>query len=325
MFFEAVRRLTPVWIKQAVPPRLKDRLRPREQSLPLPSPSEPYLRDLLGRYQTKDLVNEDPQAFRKRIEQFLEICDHRMEGFDHPEKQRDLSVRFHWGHDHDFGDFFLKGSLGDSHIRLIATFLDRLDELPRCLENKRVLDIGCWTGSTSLLLCAMGAEVVAVDEVRKYVDCLSYLKHAFGLDRLHPKNLSLYECTTSEFQDAFDLVLFAGVLYHVTDPILALRITFNCLKDGGKCLVETAVDETSERILAYEGPSVVRGGSVEDASRTGWNWLIPSLPTLTQMMADVGYSRVVGCHQPVHRAYAVGTRQAHQDLMRGGLSVRTIR
>jgi len=322
---ETLRKLTPSWIKRVVPARLKDRLRKPEQTATGPLPSEAFLRSLMTRYQTKDLVNESPESFQRKIEQFLETHDHRMEGFACPEKQRDLSVRFHWGHDHDFGAFSLKGVLRAWHITLIGTFLDRFGEIPQSLEKKKVLDLGCWTGGTSLLLCAMGAEVVAVEEVKKYVDCLRYLKHAFQLDRLHPKHVSLFDCTTPEYQDAFDLVLFAGVLYHVTDPILALRITFNCLKDGGKCLLETAIDNSPERVLSYEGPSVFRGGSAADSSRTGWNWLIPSLPTLTQMMADVGYSKVDGRYQPVQRAFAVGTRESHQDMMRGGLSVRTIR
>jgi 2-polyprenyl-3-methyl-5-hydroxy-6-metoxy-1,4-benzoquinol methylase len=77
------------------------------------------------------------------------------------------------------------------------------------------------------------AEVVAIDEVKKYVECLQFLKKSFAIDNLEPRHLSLYDLVDPAFQDRFDLVLFAGVLYHVTDPIVALRITFNCLRDGG--------------------------------------------------------------------------------------------
>lgn len=78
---------------------------------------------------------------------------------------------------------------------------------------------------------------------------------------------TLYEYTGAEPQDRFDVVLFAGVLYHVTDPVLALRIVFNCLRDGGVCVVETAITHSDDRILAYEGPRVILGGSREDSSR----------------------------------------------------------
>jgi SAM-dependent methyltransferase len=248
-----------------------------------------------------------------------------MEGFKDPEKQRDLSIKFHWGHNHDFGTFSLKGRMGNRHILLLATFIDEFKVIPRSLHGLRVLDIGCWTGGTSLLLCAMGAHVVAIEEVRKYVDCLNYLKYAFNIDRLEPKHLSLYECTLPEFQDSFDIVLFCGVLYHVTDPISALRITFNCLKDGGVCLLETAAINSNKRILSYEGPTIFSGGSKKDLSRSGWNWFIPSPITLSQMMADVGYTDIQVGRVRGGRVFAVGKRDTHVDIMRGGLSVKNIR
>jgi len=94
-----------------------------------------------------------------------------------------------------------------------------------------------------------------------------YLKRAFGLVNLEVLHSSLFDCTTGEFQDAFDFVLFAGVLYHVTDPILALRITFNCLKDGGKCLLETYALDSTESVMEYQGPGVLGPGSREDLNR----------------------------------------------------------
>jgi 2-polyprenyl-3-methyl-5-hydroxy-6-metoxy-1,4-benzoquinol methylase len=129
-------------------------------------PSHPFMMEMMSRYQTKDLVNTDPKSFKEKIDSFLALSDYKMEGFSDAEKQRDLTVKFSWGHNHDFGDFFLKGRLTDRHVRLLATFMDKLNALPKSLEGKRVLDIGCWTGGTSLILCAMGAEVVAIEEVK---------------------------------------------------------------------------------------------------------------------------------------------------------------
>ena len=58
---------------------------------------------LMFQYQVKDLVNADPRQFRDTIDAFLRLRDHKSEGYSSPSKQRDLSVQFHWGHDHDFG------------------------------------------------------------------------------------------------------------------------------------------------------------------------------------------------------------------------------
>ncbi len=322
---------------KAIVPKSVSRMIPTAIKAPLvgtPIPRESlrsfeYLQGLMACYQTRNLVNVGPLEFRERIDEFLNLRDYEMEGFKDPARQRDLSIQFHWAHDHDFGEFFIKGKLRTRHISLITTLIDWFPVLPKSLDGMRVLDIGCWTGGTSLLMCAMGAHVVAVEEVKKYIDCLSYLKYAFNLERLEPRNLSLYECTSPDLQDSFDFVLFAGVLYHVTDPILALRIPFNCLKDGGKCIIETAVTHTRKKVLAYEGPGVFGDGSQADLSRSGWNWFSPSPTTLEQMMADVGFtgirlSKVIASSAGT-RILALGVRDTHTDIMRGGLSVRTIR
>ena len=73
-----------------------------------------------------------------------------------------------------------------------------------------------------------------VEEVKKYAEMVRYLKRAFGLVNLEVLHSSLFDCTTGEFQD-----------------VLALRITFNCLKDGGKCLLETYALDSTESVMEY--------------------------------------------------------------------------
>ncbi len=266
-----------------------------------------WLQQAMGLYTLDKLVGCSQAEFRQRLNGFLALNDHVMEGLEDPVEQRDLSIEFHWGHDHDFGEFTLAGKMGQRHIRHLATFIDTFQALPRDLTGLRVLDIGCWTGGTSLLLCAMGADVHAIDEVRKYADCLNFLAGAFCLERLRAEHCSLYQCATPDFEDRFDLVLFAGVLYHVTDPILALRISYNCLRDGGICLLETTGYENSEPMISYE--------------RRRWNWFDLSPPALSLMMSDVGYIKVqTGEVTADRRLYAVGERDRFKEMRRDGLS-----
>jgi 2-polyprenyl-3-methyl-5-hydroxy-6-metoxy-1,4-benzoquinol methylase len=280
----------------------------------------------MDRYRVDGLISMDAAAFEAAVRRYLSLTDAGMEGFGDGSTQRDLSVRFHWGHDHDFGTFRLDGLMGDRHLTLLARFIDRFHALPQVLDGIRVLDIGCWTGGSSLLLAAMGARVVAIEEVRKYVDCLTMLVDAFGLsDAIEPRAMSLYDCTEPALQDAFDIVLFAGVLYHVTDPVLALRITFDVLRDDGVCLVETATMSSKRRVLGYHGPRAVGRGRVQDFSRQGWNWLVPSISALTQMLQDVGYRDIRAEAAAGSRAFAVARRARHVDMLRAGLSARDVR
>ena len=267
------------------------------QAEPVTSTYE-YLHELMSCYQLKDLVNVAPDAFTRRI--------------------RQLCTMTRWGHHHDFGGFCVPGRMCKHHLSMIHAFVDEIDAMPRNLDGMRVLDIGCWSGGTSLLLCAMGAEVVAVEEVPHYAQCADYLRHAFDLRKLQVRELSLYDCTSDEFHDAFDIVLLAGVLHHLSDPKLALRIVFNSLVDGGVCLVE-AVAKTTNRPDLENSVNQLR-----------WNNALFTPDNLDEMMKSVGFEvnipmRPIQYKTPEPRLYGGGRRDMHVDFSRAGLSVRTIR
>jgi 2-polyprenyl-3-methyl-5-hydroxy-6-metoxy-1,4-benzoquinol methylase len=306
-------------IKNRIPQSIKDTLYGMGKM-----PSFGYLQGLMNTNFRTDNLAIDKKAFTITIDRFLKLNDYRMEGFSGSDKQRDLSVRFHWGHNHDFGDFKLNGEMGNRHLYLLATFMDMFGVPLKSLHGKRVLDVGCWTGGTSLLLHALGAEVVAIEEVKKYADCLEYMAKAFNLKRLSVRNLSLFECTAKEFNNKFDYVLFAGVIYHITDPVVALRITYSLLKKGGTLLLETEAVNSLDKILKYNGPSAVSGGSRKDLSRSGWNWYIPSPPAVLQMLKDVGFTGIATNKVRLGRLYAIANKTNQVDMLRAGLSRKDI-
>ena len=284
-------------------------------------PAFDALRRLMRRYTTDNLVGVSPDAFQASLAARLGTVDPQTEGYLDPSRQRDLSIKFRFGHDHDFGAFQLDGQMGLRHLELLASFIDRLGALPFDLTGKRVLDIGCWTGGTCLALAAMGAEVVAIEEVRKYAACAQEIADAFALqDRVRVLPMSLYELTGAEHQDAYDYVLFAGVLYHLTDPVLALRLCFNALKDGGTCLIETAGVDDEASTCRYEGAGVFHAGSQAQLNRSGWNWLLPSPLALRRMIADVGFADAQVLGPLDNRLLAWARRDQHTDMLRAGLS-----
>lgn len=272
-----------------------------------------------------NLKGISPEDFKEKLDRLMNVTNAGMEGYANSGAQRDLSIRFHWGHNHDFGSFQLEGKMGYRHIAIPAKFIDELAVPLLDLKGKRILDIGVWTGGTSLLFSALGAEVVAIEEVKKYCLAVEFLQQAFDLKMLSVHNLSLYDLDSKEFSEAFDYVFFSGVIYHVTDPVIALRIVFNALKDGGKALIETYADRSADPIFRYEGPTVFGSGTSEDLSRSGWNWFVPSRPALIQMMTDVGFESVEAGPIEGDRVLSVGTRNEYKDILRSGLSVKDIR
>jgi 2-polyprenyl-3-methyl-5-hydroxy-6-metoxy-1,4-benzoquinol methylase len=277
-----------------------------------PRQSYALLHELMRRFQVDRLVNTDRDSFRRRLCALTEL--ENRDAFADPDTQNPMAVRFQWGHRHDFGDFGMEGRMGNHHIAVLATFIDELQALPPTLEGCRVLDVGCWTGGTSLLLAALGAEVVAVEEVAMYAEAARYLAWAFGLEQVRVHGGSLYDCTGPEWDDAFDYVLLAGVLHHVSDPRLALRITFNSLRDGGSLLLETLSCE-------HELPHVADS----DAPAWGWNLLLFEPARLAEMIESTGY-RVTHPPRVVdRRSFVAARRDRHRDVWRCGLASPGIR
>lgn len=287
-----------------------------------------YLRQLmLDNYSVDNLRNVSADEFEYYITGLPGRYDPAVEGYDDASYQRDLSVEFRWGHNHDFGRFYMHGLMGNRHLDILAAFMTEYGVPERDLRGKKVLDVGCWTGGTSLLLAAMGAQVFAIEEVRKYAKCVSYLAESFGLDNLQVEDRSLYSLDSPELYDRFDLVLYFGVIYHVSDPVLSLRLVFNALRDGGVLLVETMACPGTDSYCRY-GRRRQRANcnrSRPPAMLGGWARFVPSLDALSAMMTDAGFQVLERSLHKGARALALGLRARHVDMLRAGLANSRIR
>jgi tRNA (mo5U34)-methyltransferase len=87
---------------------------------------------------------------------------------------------------------------------------------------------------------------------------------------------------------SFDVVLFLGVLYHLEEPLTAVRRVFELTAPGGLCVIETEAMEipgSGSRALVEFFPGDELNG---DAS----NWWAPNAAALTGMCRAAGFSRV---------------------------------
>lgn len=295
------------------------------------SPKEIYdkLQKQFEIYQTSNLKGVTPQEFRIAIESRIGVVDVQAEGYsdDELERQRDLSIKFHWGHNHDFGDFQIEGRMGNRHITLLANFIALFPVTIEDFMGKHVFDIGCWTGGTTLLLATFAKDVLAIEEVKKYSEVVSYLVKSFGIDdRVLVKPVSIYDCNSDAFLDRFDIVYFPGVIYHLSDPLLSLRILFNSLKVGGFILVESAGINTEEPFCRFDGSLIYNSGTRERLNRGGWNWFIPSPSALYRMMKEAGFDEIqTRWDDGTNRVYGYGRKVSQVGICKAGLSVPNIK
>src|SRR5262245_10334239 len=93
--------------------------------------------------------------------------------------------------------------------------------IPKSLEGKSVLDIGCNSGFFALEMKKRGAaRVVAVDIMPHLLAQARFASHWFDLP------LELYECGAYDLPALgwkFDIIVFVGVLYHLKHPLYALE------------------------------------------------------------------------------------------------------
>jgi tRNA (mo5U34)-methyltransferase len=95
-------------------------------------------------------------------------------------------------------------------------------QLPADCSGMRALDIGARDGFFSFELERRGADVLAVDYMPAERTGFPIAAGLLG-SRVEFRQANVYHLTAEEI-GTFDLVLFLGVLYHLPDPIRALRI-----------------------------------------------------------------------------------------------------
>lgn len=196
--------------------------------------------------------------------------------FWHSESSGAFRDFFVWGHDHDFGHGCRRaGAMGARHIEITAEAM-HLGMLPPSLEGRQVLDVGCWSGGDLLILAGLGGRVTAVEEHPVAARATRRLLELLGLDA--PVQQSSLYADNRDWAGRFDYAYCSGVVYHVTDPLLMLRILFAYLQPGGEILVETKAATGDGSLCSYSG-----------TLEKGWNWYAPNETALGRWLVDAGF------------------------------------
>jgi 2-polyprenyl-3-methyl-5-hydroxy-6-metoxy-1,4-benzoquinol methylase len=201
---------------------------------------------------------------------------HAPDDFWHSAASKGFRDFFVWGHDHDFGHGVRRsGAMGARHKEITSESMS-LGMLPADLGGAEVLDVGCWSGGDLLILAGLGARVTAIEEHPLAAAAARRLCALVGCPA-EILSSSLY-ADRLEWKRKFDLVYCSGVIYHVTDPLLLLRICFAYLKTGGRLVIET-------KMMEGDGSACSYSGIVEK----GWNWYAPTREAMGRWLADAGF------------------------------------
>lgn len=118
------------------------------------------------------------------------------------------------------------------------------------LKGKRFLDIGCRDGLFSFEAEKLGAkEVIGIDNDLSPA-AIEFLIPYFN-SKVQFHELNLLHLTPEKF-GLFDVVLFAGVLYHLRYPFWALKMIRDVLNEDGLLIIETGIwVDSNQRSLLF--------------------------------------------------------------------------
>jgi len=195
-----------------------------------------------------------------------------------------------------------------------------LSPLTRTSNGLTALDLASHQGWFSKKLCDIGCSTVTGLEPRQqHVDDAELMKRAFGLEQLRFVNSDIQHIDQTGVEPA-DIVLMLGLLYHLENPVGAIRTAFKYCKSV--CLIETQVGPHLSGMLdwgSYQFVRPIMGNFtvIDETDETHANeastegiCLAPSAETLVWIMTKVGF-RDVSLVQPGQNAY-----EQHQHLKR---------
>lgn len=190
-----------------------------------------------------------------------------------------------WFHAMDLGTMRTRGRIPPNQppnftLFGIFSFLEHID--PKGLD---VIDLGTMDGLVAFILKELGASrVVATDlwdrkQFRMARDILG-----FGSEVEYHTQLNVSDMVDEFGTGTFDLMVFAGVLYHLLSPLESLLHCRRLLRRDALFLIETCYDEESEQ-------STLRFNmGMEPASfHEPTTYFLPTLPSLLAMLRTASF------------------------------------
>jgi methionine biosynthesis protein MetW len=144
----------------------------------------------------------------------------------------------------------------------------------------RLLDVGCGTGSVSILIRdATGATVVGIEP--------NAARAETALRRGLEVHLGVLDTTMAAAVGKFDVVIFADVLEHVPDPILLLEAAKLVLRNGGAVVISTPnVAHWTVRWDLFRGRFNYQSRGIMDATHLRWF----TRETIEALFTEAGYT-----------------------------------
>jgi tRNA (mo5U34)-methyltransferase len=180
-----------------------------------------------------------------------------------------------------------------------AKFRRFAPHLPDDLSGKSVLDIGCNAGFYSIEMKRRGADrVLGIDSDERYLAQARLATETLGHDDIEFALLDVYD--VGALGEAFDLVIFMGVLYHLRHPLLALDLIrkhvaadlllFQSMQRGSKHVLPLEKDYPFKESEIFFESGFPKLHFIEREYCGDWtNWWVPNRACTEAMLRSAGF------------------------------------
>jgi tRNA (mo5U34)-methyltransferase len=212
-----------------------------------------------------------------------------------------------WFHSIDFGAFASAGRFPEDSAQNITLFgfMDLVQHVDP--TGADVLDIGAVDGISSFGLKKRGAaRVVATDTVEK--STFLRARDHLGLDIEYRPGIQIKDFEPIFAPGSFDLIVCAGVIYHMFNPFTAFQACRKMIREDGLLFMETPYVPNDDRGCIYLN-------SEAEISREVFTYSIPTEKAVTGMMKLAGFDvlAVRKIHRP-DRITVLGRASALKDI-----------
>ena len=228
---------------------------------------------------------------------------------DHTGLQERIDAHPYWFHRIDLGAGVVTPGWDDPGRWKLQQF-----GVPADMTGRRVLDIGCAEGFFSFEAERRGAsEVVAMDEdqgdngtLERFRLCADALGSKVMIRRASVSDLD------PETFGTFDIVLFFGVLYHLTDMVTAVESIASVTR--GRLLLQSHAFESSSvgdvPVARFHAHGITSGTKANPLPDRTVRW-VPNAACVRDLLIHAGFDDVVQIRSSARRS----RRQAVSDAL----------
>ena len=133
------------------------------------------------------------------------------------------------------GNYSLIREYSSEYMNIYEGFADKiekhLEEKSQFLSNKKVLDIGCFTGDFLDAISRRGADVYGLELQQEAIEIAN---------KKFPSKVFKADVFSNDFPDLkYDIITLFGLIEHVVDPIKLLNRANQLLNPGGIIVLQT--------------------------------------------------------------------------------------